>query len=327
MGWHYHFMATIGKDIAEAKDWLESGQVAGIPTETVYGLAANALDAQATLQIFKVKNRPSFDPLIVHTSSPNRISDFTGAIPEALMALADHFWPGPLTLLLPRSSKISDVVTAGLPRVAVRIPNHPLTLELLENLDFPVAAPSANPFGYISPTTARHVQDQLGDIVPYILDGGPAQVGIESTIVGMEGNELVVYRLGGLDIASIQSIAGTSLRINPHSSSNPAAPGMLKSHYAPKIPVVMEEPGQLLKTFAPHQIGMMNFSELDDRIPKRNQVILSTKQDLDEAARNFFGALRTLDQLDLAIISAELVPNHGLGKAINDRLRRAASEG
>lgn len=165
-------MALIGKDIKEAIELLEANEVIGLPTETVYGLAGNAFSAEAVTKIFEVKNRPTFDPLIVHTSSIKRISDFVREIPIKAQMLADMFMPGPLTLLLPKKENISDLVTSGLETVAVRIPKHPLAIELLENLDFPVAAPSANPFGYISPTSAQHVDNQLGTKIKYILDGG-----------------------------------------------------------------------------------------------------------------------------------------------------------
>jgi L-threonylcarbamoyladenylate synthase len=198
-------MAQIETDIEKAKALLESGELVAIPTETVYGLAGNALNPDAVAKIFSVKNRPSFDPLIIHTDSLEKVRKFTLDIPAPLDRLAAHFWPGPLTLLLPKKPIVPDLVTSGLDTVAVRIPQHTLTLSLLEALDFPLAAPSANPFGYISPTTAAHVQDQLGDKIPYILDGGPSQVGLESTIVGLENGEVVVYRLGGLEVAAIES--------------------------------------------------------------------------------------------------------------------------
>ena len=318
-------MAIIGTDISEAKRWLDDNQVVGIPTETVYGLAGNALNPEAVLRIFKVKNRPSFDPLIVHVAQIEQVYAITEDIPEPLLNLAQAFWPGPLTLLLPRKNIIPDLVTSGLETVAIRIPSHPLTRSLLGALAYPLAAPSANPFGYISPTTARHVEDQLGDQVPYILDGGPATVGLESTITGLEEGKLIVFRVGGLSVQQLEEKAGTSLEIRPHSSSNPKAPGQLKSHYAPTIPVRMQDPETLLAAFAAEDIGVIAFNELDDRIPEANQVVLSETGDLDEAARHLFQALRTLDNRTLKIISAQAVPDQGLGKAINDRIRRGSA--
>ena len=314
-------MAQIGQDIAVAKAYLEAGNVVGIPTETVYGLAGNALNPDAVLTIFRVKNRPTFDPLIVHTDSLRKIGQFVSAIPEAARQLAETGWPGPLTLLLPKCDLIPDLVTSGLPTVAVRIPNHPLTLALLRALDFPLAAPSANPFGYISPTTAQHVADQLGDQVPYILDGGAAQVGLESTIVGFEDAIPTIYRLGGMAPEQIERLIGP-VNIRIHSTSNPTAPGMLSSHYAPRKPLILLVPG----TTPPpgERTGALAFREPFGGIRSENQRILSPTGDLAEAAKNLFAHLRALDALDLDVLYAEPLPNTGLGQAMNDRLRRAS---
>jgi len=320
-------MAAIGKDIAKAKMLLESGELVGIPTETVYGLAGNAFDPDAVAKIFAVKDRPSFDPLIIHTASLHQVSDFTTHIPDSLFLLAKKYWPGPLTLLLERKPNISDLVTSGLDTVAVRVPQHPLTLSLLASLDFPLAAPSANPFGYISPTKAEHVNAQLGDKIPYILDGGDCEVGLESTIVGMENGQVTVYRLGGLDLDAIESVVGRVV-VKTHSSSNPKSPGMLKSHYAPKKPFVLGNLKELVnlcisekKTFA-----VLSFKKHFADIPETQQLDLSLKGDLDEAAKNLFAAMRALDSMDVSVILAELLPEEGLGRAINDRLRRAAAD-
>jgi L-threonylcarbamoyladenylate synthase len=314
-------MAHIGQDIRVAKAYLETGNVVGLPTETVYGLAGSALNSDAILTIFRVKNRPAFDPLIVHTDSLQKVDQFVSGIPEAARLLADTYWPGPLTLLLPKRDLISDLVTSGLPTVAVRIPNHPLTLSLLRLLDFPLAAPSANPFGYISPTTAQHVADQLGAMVPYILDGGPAQVGLESTIVGFENDTPIVYRLGGLALNQIEGLVGP-VNVRTHSTSDPQAPGMLTSHYAPRKPLILLAPG----TSPPpgERTGALAFRNLFSGIDHQNQRVLSPTGDLAEAAKNLFSHLRALDALDLDVLYAEPVPNLGLGQAINDRLRRAS---
>ncbi|MCB0579624.1 MAG: threonylcarbamoyl-AMP synthase [Phaeodactylibacter sp.] len=314
----------IGKDLNYAIQLLNAEAVVAIPTETVYGLAGNALSPRAVSTIFEVKNRPSFDPLIVHTSHLERISALATEMPEAARQLARRFMPGPLTLLLPRSGLIPDIVTAGSPRVAVRIPAHPLTQELLAALDFPLAAPSANPFGYISPTTARHVEDQLGDKIPYILDGGPCRVGLESTIVGFEDGQVVVYRKGGIAVEDIEAVAGPVL-VRPHSSSNPAAPGMLKSHYAPSAPVVLGDIRRLLLRYPGKKAGTIAFRAPIPGIPEERQLVLSPAGDLAEAARNLFAGMRRLDAQGLDVILAELLPEQGLGRAINDRLRRAAA--
>lgn len=318
-------MATIGTDIYEAKRLLESGEVIGIPTETVYGLAANAFDSQAVARIFQVKNRPTFDPLIVHSDSLDKIGAFVTDIPPLARQLAAHFWPGALTLLLPRKAIIPDLVTAGLDTVAVRIPSHPLTRQLLGLLDFPVAAPSANPFGYLSPTRAEHVQAQLGDRIPYILDGGACEVGIESTIVGFGHGQPVIFRLGGISVEAIENVVGP-VRMRPHSTSNPQAPGMLESHYAPRKPLLLNDLPTALRQFPAAQIGFLGFSVLASQVPAQNQFLLSESQDYTQAAQNLFAALRQLDAMPgISIIVAELLPEQDLGRAINDRLRRAAA--
>lgn len=315
----------LGKDWQKAADLLRSGAVVAIPTETVYGLAGNALDDRAVATIFAVKNRPSFDPLIIHTSDFERIGAWVEEIPEKAWILARAFMPGPLTLLLPRRPVIPDIVTAGSSRVAVRIPSHPLTHQLLSNLTFPVAAPSANPFGYISPTTAEHVARQLSGKIPYILDGGPCAIGLESTIVGFEDGQTVIYRKGGLSIEAIESLTGPA-QVRPHSTSNPQAPGMLKSHYAPSAPLRLGPLHELLPEYTGKRIGVISFQHALPGLPAEHQIVLSPTGDLEEAARRLFAGMRHLDTLQLDIILAEPVPEEGLGRAINDRLRRAAAD-
>lgn len=229
-------MHLIGKNIDHATALLLRNDLVAIPTETVYGLGGNAFSDEAVAKIFAAKNRPSFDPLIVHTSDWERLEAMVKDIPSQAHLLAQAFMPGPLTLLLPKRAIIPDLVTAGSPIVAVRIPKHPLTLKLLEKLPFPLAAPSANPFGYISPTTPEHVARQLGDKIGYILDGGPCTVGVESTIVGFKADQCIVFRKGGVAVEAIESIVGP-VEVRTHSTSNPQAPGMLQSHYAPLVPL------------------------------------------------------------------------------------------
>ena len=315
-------MAEIGQDIIKCKKILEKGGLVAIPTETVYGLAANAMNADAVAKIFKAKNRPSFDPLIVHTNSLEKLKTFTTSLPLDFEILLRKFSPGPLTVLLPKQEIISDLVTSGLPRVAVRIPNHELSLALMEIIDFPLAAPSANPFGYISPTSAEHVNNQLGDKIDYILDGGPCKVGLESTIIGYEEKRITVYRKGGLPLEDIESLVGT-VDVLEHSSSNPAAPGMLKSHYAPnkKVRLFSDERHVMHLNNA----GILRYCEGVIEVDKHLQFILSEKKDLTQAAQNLFKGLRYLDSLDIETIYLELVPDIGIGRAINDRLKRAAA--
>lgn len=314
----------IGTDIQHAAALLRNGQLVAIPTETVYGLAANALDEVAVTRIFEVKNRPYFDPLIVHVAAVEDIGRYAAEIPEKAVLLARAFMPGPLTLLLPKRAIIPDLVTAGSPLCAFRVPGHPAAHALLQQLDFPLAAPSANPFGYISPTTAQHVAQQLGEKIPYVLDGGACEVGLESTIAGFEEDRVVIYRKGGLAVEAIEALAGP-VELRPHSSSNPLAPGMLKSHYAPRIPLVLGHLPELLMQYQREEVAVLAFQEAAAGIPDERQVVLSPSGDLAEAARALFAGMRRLDASGASVIIAELLPETGLGRAINDRLRRAAA--
>lgn len=314
-------MAEIGKDIQRAKQLLQAGELVAIPTETVYGLAGNALDNRAVAKIFETKNRPSFDPLIVHVPGIAAAASYVRNIPDAARRLAEAFWPGPLTLVMDRQPVIPDLVTSGLETVGIRCPDHSLTRALLDALDFPLAAPSANPFGYVSPTTAAHVNDQLGDRIRYILDGGSCQVGIESTIIGFEGESPVMYRSGGLPLEDIEQVAG-QVRVEQNTSSNPKAPGQLKSHYAPRKKLVIGNVTELLRKHPLMAAGVLSFREAFD-IPC--SIVLSPTGSLREAAQNLFAALRALDNMPIDIIFSEWVPDTGIGRAINDRLRRASS--
>lgn len=317
-------MAEIGKDIEKARVILQNGGLVAIPTETVYGLAGNAFDADAVVKIFKVKNRPSFDPMITHTDHLDKVRGFVREIPDLACRLAKAFWPGPLTLLLEKTEVIPDIVTSGLDTVAVRIPDHPLTLELLHSLDFPLAAPSANPFGYVSPTMAAHVEEQLGNSIPYVLDGGPCRIGIESTIIGFEGKIPVIFRLGGKIVEEIEKIVGT-VKIRDVFVSRALAPGMLESHYSPSKKVLYGEISDLIQNFTIDSVGIIAFKKRIEGVPEFQQYILSESGDIEEAGKNLFSGLRYLDKLDIEVILAEPVPDQGLGRAINDRLMRAAS--
>jgi L-threonylcarbamoyladenylate synthase len=320
-------MAEIGKDLHRAKELLEAGELVGLPTETVYGLAGNALNEDAVTKIFETKDRPSFDPLIVHSGSMDQVLQYTTQISEDLLKLAEKFWPGPLTLLLNKKSLIPDLVTSGLEFVAVRIPKHPLAMDLLLSLDFPLAAPSANPFGYISPTKAIHVQDKLGEKIKYILDGGNCEVGLESTIVGIEQGQTIIYRLGGTEVSAIEEVVGKVL-ILPQSSSNPKSPGMLKSHYAPKTPFILGNVEELAGRYASSGVsfGVLSFNKDYGYLNPAENFILSMTRDYREAAKNLFSGMRYLDQADVSVILAEELPEEHFGKAINDRLRRAAAK-
>ena len=320
---YFRFVDTIiSSSIEKAKSLLEQGQLVAIPTETVYGLAANALDKNAVIEIFNAKQRPSFDPLIVHIGKKSDVALYVRSIPSNAQKLMDAFWPGPLTVVLPKQDIIPDEVTSGLDTVGIRMPNHTLTLQLLNELNFPLAAPSANPFGYISPTTPQHVFDQLQNKIPMILDGGPCEVGVESTIVGFEGELPVVYRLGGLTIEDIRNVCG-DIKVEINSSSNPKAPGMLKSHYAPQKPIYLLN--DVASNFSfDNSVAIIVFGKYH---AKGDEQIfnLSVNADYKEAAANLFSFLRMLDaDTSIKKIYTLLLPEVNLGLAINDRLKRAA---
>lgn len=311
--------SKIGNDVVFASNILKTGGLVAIPTETVYGLAANALNEDAVINIFKAKKRPLFDPLIMHFASIHQMENYCDEIPDKARLIAKQFSPGPITFLLPKKTNVPDLITSGLPKVAVRIPNHPLTLSLLNQIDFPLAAPSANPFGYISPTKAEHVFKQLEHEIDYILDGGECSVGIESTIVEFEHDKIIVHRLGGLSVEQLQQFGEIELRLNQ--SSNPSAPGKLKSHYAPRKPLIIGEVNELLEEFKTKKTAVLSFQK---KYTSAN-LILSAKGDFSEAAKNLFSYLRELDESDAEIIISEYLPDTFLGKAINDRLKRAAT--
>lgn len=319
----------IGADTEKAAEILLSGGLVAIPTETVYGLAANALNEESVIGIFKAKNRPSFDPLIVHVANIDQVEKYITHFPKALKKLAEHFWPGPLTLILPRNELIPDVVCSGLPSTGFRVPRHPLTFELLQKTGFPLAAPSANPFGYVSPTHPLHVMDQLGDKIDYILDGGDSQVGVESTIIGVNDKDRpVLYRYGGIPLEEIEALCGPVI-LQISESSKPNAPGQLDQHYAPHTPLFlcqsedeMRHRAQSYNDCALLCLCLSDDSVLPDSIKHIKE--LSSECNLDLAARNLFSGIRELDKLKPEVIIALRVPDEGLGKAINDRLRRAS---
>ncbi len=318
-------MAESGKDIDRAHDLLQRGKLVAIPTETVYGLAANALEVSTVAQIFEVKKRPAFDPLIVHLYDAKQLPEFCHSIPPVFQTLYKAFSPGPITYILPKKEVIPDLVTAGNPTVGIRFPRHPLTRQLLQKTGFPLAAPSANPFGYISPTSAKHVNEQLGNYIEYILDGGPASVGIESTIIDLSGEKPVILRLGGLAIEDIEKVTGIKRIEIKTSSSNPNAPGMLSSHYSPRKNLLFGDMERNYKVSKGKRVATITFCRKVNCIPENYQRILSPGGDLKEAAAKLFKTLRELDQSDADIILAERFPEEGLGKAINDRLLRAST--
>lgn len=321
----------IGNDVAHAAHLLRSGKLVGFPTETVYGLGANAFDERAVAGIFEAKGRPAFDPLIVHLATVVQLPLVARTIPEVASQLIERFWPGPLTLVFSKTAAVPDLVTAGLESVAVRIPSHPLALELLKLADVPVAAPSANRFGCVSPTTAEHVAEQLGDRIDYILDGGPCSVGLESTIVSLLDAQPTLLRLGGLEIEELeQTIGQVEIKIagsdpgNKASESSPQlAPGMLLRHYAPRTPLVVKD--SLSASDLANGDALLLSQPVSFSVQNHLCEVLSMTGDLQECAAGFFSALRRLDALGPKRILAAWFPNEGLGRALNDRLRRAAA--
>lgn len=324
----------LGTDVARAAALLRAGELVAIPTETVYGLAGHGLREASLRRIFAVKGRPLSNPLILHFASSDNLAGYVraGQVPAAAHTLLAAFSPGPLTLLLPRNPDVvPDLVTAGLPDVAVRVPAHPLVRELLEQLDFPLAAPSANPFGYISPTRPDHVLSQLGGQIPYVLDGGACQAGIESTVVGFgAAGEPVVYRAGAISLEMLRAVVPTArLRTTAETAKPAASPGLLPYHYSPHTPLQLLGPGLTdVPAFDPATTGALTLREyLPGLLPSRQVVLSPSRGDLAEAAHGLYAALHHLDALGLKLLLAERFPDAGLGAALNERLEKAAARG
>lgn len=313
--------SLITNNIAKACDALNQNGLVAIPTETVYGLAANALSDQAVSKIFELKKRPTYNPLIVHLPHIDAIHQVAKNIPEMALKLVKTFWPGPLTLVLEKQPHISDSITAGKKTVAIRVPNHPIALKLLNALAYPLAAPSANPFGCISPTTAQHVAQYFGDTL--ILEGGSCEKGIESTIIGFNDTP-VIYRLGSISKDAIEKVCGP---VATYVKDNllPQAPGMLLQHYAPKTKSYLTTRinAKYLEAFKNQRIGIITFKAATAAAKIAEKETLSPSGDLEEAAKNLYAAMHRLDHAQLDAIIFERLPEIGIGNAINDRLERA----
>lgn len=316
------YTTEIGTDLVKAKYLLEQGELVAIPTETVYGLAGNALDSNAVAKIYAAKNRPQFNPLILHVGSIEQMEKWVEEIPDLCRLLIQHFSPGPITYLLPKSDQVPELITAGSSRVAIRIPAHPVTLQLLNSLEFPLAAPSANPSGYVSPVSTQHVFQGLNGKIPYIIEGGSCKIGLESTIVGFQDNKVVVHRLGGISIEEIQAVCNVDVVVQL-AHAQPTAPGQLKSHYATKKLLLQGDIRENLSLHSGKKVGILSFNT-NYHISNSVEYVLSTNGSLSEAASGLFSAMRSLDQSDVDVILAEFFPDEGLGKSINDRLARAA---
>lgn len=318
--------ASAPESIRLAAETIRMGGLVAFPTETVYGLGCDALNPDAAAKVFEAKQRPQFDPLIVHIADRRQLDNVVRALTTTARRLIDQFWPGPLTLVLPKQPTIPDLVTSGLDTVAVRMPNHPVAHALIREAGTPIAAPSANPFGYVSPTTAQHVADGLGNAIDLILDGGPCPVGVESTIVSLIGPQAELLRPGSITLEQLSAVIGPLSR----SSSvvdQPTAPGQLARHYATQTPVTILTSAKTRPTPANNErAGLLSFSEAsaaDERFAAVE--VLSTTGDLREAARHLFAALRRLDAQGLDRIYVESCQEEGLGMAIMDRLRRCAA--
>lgn len=310
-----------GPSIARGADIISTGGVVAFPTETVYGLGADAYNPEAVARVFEIKGRPRFDPLIVHVGDLETAKHIAAEFPELAVRLADRFWPGPLTLILQKRPVIPDIVTAGMLTVAVRMPSHPSALELIRRAGVPIAAPSANPFGRISPTTAEHVRKQLGKAVDLVIDGGPCTVGVESTIISLAGDKPVLLRSGGIPAEEIEEVTGP-LTVPPRRGGPPEAPGRLDSHYAPRIPLYLKPGAPPLPKSS--RAGLLTFRTPLETEGFAEVEVLSKKGSLREAAANLFAAMHRLDAAGLDVIIAVPLPEEGLGRAVNDRLHRAA---
>jgi L-threonylcarbamoyladenylate synthase len=320
--------AASAEAIKEAAQILRDGGLVVLPTETVYGLGANALDGQAVAKIFEAKNRPSFNPLIVHVADKHEAEKYA-EMDDRARAVAGQYWPGPLTLVLPRKmdSGISDLVSAGLPTIAIRVPAHMTARQLLKAAGVPIAAPSANASGQPSATTPQHVLDSLGDRVPFILADGACQVGLESTVLDLTGDTPAILRPGAISADDLEPLLGTVIYEHGESDA-PKSPGMLLKHYAPSIPVRLKAvdvaPGEGLLAFGSTQFMGMRDGGFAKNLPEESFLNLSESGDLHEAAANLFAMLRALDNPANKAIAVMDIPAQGVGIAILDRLERAA---
>ncbi|MBS4039282.1 MAG: threonylcarbamoyl-AMP synthase [Flavobacteriales bacterium] len=310
----------IFNDIHKAKAILEKGEVVAIPTETVYGLAANIFDTEALKKIYQIKQRPAQNPLIVHIGQTKWLEVICSEIPTKAYQLMEAFWPGPLTIILPKTDKINAIVSANQTTVGVRMPAHAKTLELLQNLDFPVAAPSANPYTKISPTTAQMVDQFYQGKLP-ILEGGACKSGLESTIVALENNQVICLRLGAISLEQLEEVLGEPVSLKNNGQTQMIAPGLAKKHYAPNTPlVVLEQLDQIPIELTNKKVARILPSGKKEHV---NDFVLSTEGSLQQMAENFYATLFAVDQMNFDVIFIEKFPNTQLGRALNDRLDRA----
>jgi L-threonylcarbamoyladenylate synthase len=318
------FLEANRASIAYAADIIKKQGLVAFPTETVYGLGADALDPVAVAKIFEAKQRPFFDPLIVHVADNAMLEKVVASIPPQVQDLLDAFWPGALTVVLEKQEIVPDIISAGLPTVAVRMPSNPVARQLIQQANTPIAAPSANPFGYLSPTIAEHVREQLGNRIDVILDGGPCQIGVESTIVRVIDNTPYLLRSGGISVEELERVVGQMHSSYAHDAV-PDAPGQLISHYAPhaKVQIIVEGAEIPEKK---GRIGLLAFRSNNRPNIFTHVEVLSATGDLREAAARLFHLLHILDTYTLDTLYVEAVPEKGLGITIMNRLQKAAAE-
>jgi len=310
-----------GNDIVHAADLLKKGELVVIPTETVYGLAANAFDSSAVDKIYKLKNRPRTNPLILHISGIDQVDRYASDIPEVARLLMKHFWPGPLTVLLPKTTLVPDYITAGSKNVALRVPRKKITLDLLQSLDFPLVAPSANPFTYISPTRPEHLFYCYGAETPYVLDGGPCEEGIESTIIGFDEEKIVVYRPGAITFEELEKVSGQAVVPFDKETVKEVTPGMHHKHYSPKTNVILDSI-EHMESLESDNTGWITFSR---PLNRPNSFYLG-KDGIASAASQLYDTLYQMDRLGLSTIFIEQLPEIELGRSLMDRLKRSASK-
>ncbi len=313
--------APTDENLERAAAGIKRGDIIAFPTETVYGLGADALNPAAVAKIFEAKRRPFFDPLIVHIADKEQLQQVSSETNSKIIELTERFWPGPLTLVLQKSHIIPYIVTSGLDTVACRMPDHKIAIELIERSGTPLAAPSANPFGYLSPTKAEHVLDRLGDEVDIIIDGGECRVGIESTILMISDRGYALLRPGGIPVEAIEEITG-KIMINRNMTDIPSSPGQLPYHYSPETKIRIEDKIR----FDEEEACFLLYRSPEGDYPKERAEILSENGDLTEAASNLFSSLHRLDKMNCSVIIAEAVPEKGPGIAIMDRLRKASKK-
>jgi L-threonylcarbamoyladenylate synthase len=319
------YITETGVDIYKAAELLIDDELVAIPTETVYGLAGNAFSIEAIAGIYKVKQRPYTNPLIVHVANIERLKSVVTHIPDLAIKLLDAYSPGPITLLLPKQDIVPDLVTNYQPLVAIRIPDNELTLSLLKLFPFPLVAPSANKFMSISPTSTKHVQQQLNGEIPYILDGGNCKKGVESTIVSIQDDTIFIHRLGAVTIEDLRTITPNISIYTPDVRT--VSPGTLSHHYSPSVPVILtNNPDAIIRQSIHRKIGLLVLDTPEQNYDQRVITkVLSRGGSLEEAARNLYSALYFLDNQKPDVIIAKRMPAIGIGNTINDRLSRAAA--